>query len=162
MSNGPDGTATMTLRTTLLLPIPALAALLTLSGCNTFASRARQEAQVYNALPPATQQRLHRGQISIGDSQDMVYIALGYPDEVRQVATAQGVQTIWIYRTYWQEYEGTAWVGWRRVIVPMRNGRGYFVLHEPVTTDVYSTQADDTIRVTFLNGAVTSVQQRRP
>lgn len=151
----------MTPRTKIFASVSAFAALLVLSGCNTFQSRARQEAQVYNALPPATQQRLHRGQISIGDSQDMVYIALGYPDVVHQVSTAQGVQTTWIYRTYWQEYEGTAWVGWRRMIVPMRNGHGYYIVHEPVTTDVYSTRADDSIRVTFTNGAVSSVRQWR-
>ncbi|HVU32544.1 MAG TPA: hypothetical protein VHE61_03865 [Opitutaceae bacterium] len=146
-----------------LLALSAIAALVALSGCDTFQARARQKSEVYNALPPGTQQRLQRGQISIGDSQDMVYIALGYPDEVRQVTTPQGVQTIWIYRTYWQQYEGTAWVGWHRVIVPLRNGHGYAIFHEPVTTDVYRTHADEVIRVTFNNGVVASVvQHRRP
>lgn len=135
-------------------------ALLALAGCDTFQSRAREKAQVYQSLPPDTQQRLQRGHISIGDTQDMVYIALGYPDEVRQVTTPQGQQTIWIYRSYWQQYEGQAWVGWHRVIVPAPNGRGYLVYHEPVTTDVYSTHVDEIIRVVFQNGVVQSVEQR--
>jgi hypothetical protein len=146
--------------TTLLLPLAA-AALLTLAGCNTFESRAREKAHVFQSLPPDTQERLHRGHVSVGDSQDMVYIALGYPDEVREVSTPQGVQTVWIYRTYWQQYEGTAWVGWHRVIVPMRNGRGYYIVHEPVTTDLYRTHADEVIRVVFQRGVVASVAQQR-
>lgn len=131
-----------------------------LSGCNTFQTRAREKSQVYESLPPATQQRLQHGQISVGDSQDMVYIALGYPDEVREVTTQQGAQTLWIYRTYWQQYEGSAWVGWHRTIVPIRGGRGYYVVHEPVTTDVYRTHVDEVIRVTFDHGVVSQVEQR--
>jgi hypothetical protein len=136
------------------------AALFALSGCDTFQSRAREKSYVYQSLPPETQQRLQRGRISIGDTQDMVYIALGYPDEVRQVTTPQGEQTLWIYRTYWQQYEGTAWVGWHRVIVPAPNGRGYYIYHEPVTTDVYRTHSDEVIRVAFQNAVVQSVEQR--
>ena len=145
-----------------LLVLPLLLCAIALSGCNTFRARAREKAEVYQSLPQDTRQRLQHGQINIGDSQDMVYIALGYPDEVRQISTPQGVETVWIYRTYWQQYEGTAWVGWHRVIVPLRNGRGFAVFHEPVTTDVYSTHADETIRVTFDRGVVSSVVQRRP
>lgn len=144
-----------------LLSIAAAATGLFLAGCSTFESRAREKAPVFQSLPPDTQARLQRGQISIGDSQDMVYIALGYPDEVRDVTTQQGQQTQWIYRTYWQQYEGTAWVGWHRMIVPMRHGRGYYIVHEPVTTDVYRTREDEVIRVTFERGAVTAVEQRR-
>lgn len=89
----------------------------------------------------------------------MVYIALGAPDERRDIATADGTQTVWVYRTYWQQYEGTAWLGYRRVIVPANNGRGYVIFHEPVTQDVYRTHVDDRIRVTLNNGIVQSVEQ---
>lgn len=130
------------------------------SGCNTFQARARQKSQMYESLPPSTQQRLERGQLSVGDSQDMVYIALGYPDEVRQITNQQGAQTVWIYRNYWQQYEGTAWVGWHRVIVPGPRGR-YAVFHEPVTTEVYRTRVDEVIRVTLNNGVVASVEQTK-
>lgn len=143
-----------------LLATAILGAIFSLTGCNTFESRAREKAEVYQSLPPDTQQRLQRGRISIGDSQDMVYIALGYPDEVREMTTQQGMQTLWIYRTYWQQYEGTAWVGWHRVIVPTRDGRGFLVYHEPVTTDVYRTHVDEVIRVAFDHGVVSSVEQR--
>jgi outer membrane protein assembly factor BamE (lipoprotein component of BamABCDE complex) len=142
-----------------MVTLAALAATLGLSGCDTFASRARERSETFESLPATEQQRLKRGQISVGDTQDMVYIALGNPDERRDVTTADGRQTVWIYRTYWQQYEGEAWVGWRRIIVPTANGRGYVIYHEPVTQDVYSTHVDDVIRVVLINGVVQSVEQ---
>ena len=137
------------------------AALLFTAGCNTFDSRARQMSGVYNQLPATEQQRLKRGAINVGDTPEMVYIALGNPDERRDTMTATGTWTTWVYRSYWQQYEGTAWLGYRRVIVPTRDGRGYMVFHEPVTQDVYSTHVDDVIRVTFSNNVVSQVEQSR-
>ena len=132
-----------------------------LAGCNTFNSRARQMAGVYDQLPASDQQRLQRGTINVGDTPEMVYIALVNPDEQRDVLNADGAQNVWIYRTYWQQYEGTAWLGYRRVIVPTRTGRGYAIFHEPVTRDIYRTRADEVIRVTFANGVVSQVEQQR-
>jgi hypothetical protein len=144
-----------------LASMAAVAAAFSLTGCDTFQSRAREKSEVYESLPPDTQQRLRRGTISVGDTQDMVYIALGHPDEKRAVSTPDGTQETWIYRSYWEQYEGTAWVGWHRVIVPAGNGRGYIIYHEPVTRDVYSTHVDEVIRVTFARGVVASVEQRQ-
>ena len=134
---------------------------LLVSGCNTFNSRARQMSAVYDQLPASEQQRLQRGSINIGDTPEMVYIALGNADERRDVLNADGTQTLWIYKSYWQQYEGTAWLGYRRIIVPSRTGRGYVIYHEPVTQDVYRTHADEVIRVTFANGVVSQVEQQR-
>lgn len=144
----------------LALALTALALPL-LAGCNTFSSRARQMSGVYDQLPASEQQRLQRGSINVGDTPEMVYIAFGNPDERRDVLNADGTQTVWIYKTYWQQYEGTAWLGYRRVIVPMNSRRGYVIYHEPVTQDVYRTHADEVIRVTFANGVVSQVEQQR-
>ena len=142
-----------------LMLAAAVAAFGFLAGCNTFSSRARQMSAVYDQLPATEQQRLQRGVIGVGDTPEMVYIALGNPDERRDATTADGTRTTWIYRTYWQQYEGTAWLGYRRVIVPARDGRGYIVFHEPVTQDVYRTHVDELTRVTFTNGTVAQVEQ---
>lgn len=151
----------MHIRPSYLLGIATLAGAVCLAGCNSFQSRAEEKAAVFDTLPPSTQQRLERGVIRVGDTQDLVYIALGYPDETREVTTADGTQPLWIYKTYWQQYEGTAWAGWRRLIVPAANGRGYVVFHEPVTRDIYRTRVDEVIRVAFANNVVSSVEQRR-
>ena len=131
-----------------------------LAGCSTFRSRAEEKADVYNSLSPQTQQRLQRGTINVNDTQDMVYIALGDPDEKRQVTTADGTREIWIYRSYWEQYEGTAWVGYHRVIVPTSRGH-YAIFHEPITADVYRRHADEVIRVTFSNERVVSVEENK-
>ncbi len=154
---GPDRCVQMGMKIQLSLLLAATA--LVLAGCNTFNARARQMSAVYDQLPASEQQRLQRGVIGIGDSPEMVYIALGNPDERRDILNADGTQTTWIYKSYWQQYEGQAWLGYRRVIVPSRSGRGYVVFHEPVTQDVYRTHVDDKIRVTFANGVVQSVEQ---
>ncbi|MEY4939796.1 MAG: hypothetical protein RIQ93_1531 [Verrucomicrobiota bacterium] len=140
--------------------LPAVMLALAFPGCNTFKSRAREKSATFDALPNEAQQRLRRGEIDIGDTHDMVYIALGQPDERRETITSDGGQETWIYRTYWQQYEGTAWAGWRRVVVPASNGRGYIIFHEPVSRDVYSARADDVIRVTLARGVVRAVEQQ--
>jgi hypothetical protein len=143
----------------LISSVAAATLLIALSGCDTFQSRVREKSEVYESLPAPTKQRLHEGHIGVGDTQDMVYIGLGHPDEKRTVSTSDGTQEIWIYRTYWEQYEGTAWVGYHRVIVPAPNGRGFLIYHEPITQDVYSQHADEVIRVAFANGVVSSVEQ---
>jgi hypothetical protein len=148
------------MKTRISITLLATAALL-VGGCNTFNSRARQMSAVYDQLSPSEQQRLQRGAINVGDTPEMVYIALGNPDERRDITTADGMQSVWVYKSYWQQYEGTAWLGYRRVIVPARNGRGYLIFHEPVTQDVYRTHVDDVIRVTFAGGVVRQVEQQR-
>lgn len=152
----------MKTRTTIAIAA-AVATLAVVTGCNTFQTRARERSATYEALTPQEQQRLRRGAINVGDNADMVYIALGRPEERRTVTTADGTHETWIYRTYWQQYEGSAWVGWHRWIVPAANGRGYVIFHEPVTQDFYTTRADDRIRVTFdRNGVVQTVEQTNP
>jgi hypothetical protein len=143
----------------LLLSLATLSAGLLLAGCDTFESRAREKSETYNSLPPNTQQRLERGTVNPGDTEDMVYIALGDPDEQRDVTSTDSKRSIWIYRTYWQQYEGSAWVGWHRVIV--RTPRGYAIYHEPITQSVYRTHIDEIIRVTFVDGKVTTVEQSK-
>ena len=133
-----------------------------LAGCSSFESRAREKADVFEALDPGTQERLERGAITVGDSEDMVYIALGEPDEKRNRTTARHHQTIWTYQSYWQEYQGSEWVGWRRVIVRDPRSNRYTVFHEPVTRDVYRERVDDRIRVVFDDGRVSEVIQKRP
>ncbi len=141
------------------LALGALA--LGLSGCDTFKSRAKEKSETFAQLTPGERQRLKRGDINIGDTPDMVYISLGDPDEKRTRTEPNSTGETWIYKTYWQQYEGTAWVGWRRVIVPVNGGRGYAVYHEPITQDIYRTRVDEVIRVQFKNNVVAAVEQQK-
>jgi len=129
-----------------------------LAGCNTFASRAHEKASVYNSLAPQTQQRLEKGMITIGDTEDMVFIALNKPEVKREITTSDGTETVWIYKTYWEEYADTGWVGWHRFYQPWFGGR-YSIYHERVPLGMYRTYAADVIRITFKYGKVISLDQ---
>ena len=103
--------------------------------------------------------RLAARQIEVGDTQDMVYIALGVPDEKRDQVAATGRTTTWIYSAYWQEYQGTRMVGFRRQVVYDPASKTYRVYHEPDFQPVYAPRSEDRIRITFQNGSVTVIEQ---
>jgi hypothetical protein len=135
--------------------------LLALAGCNTIDSRIREKQDVFNHLDSQTQSKVSHGIVEIGYTPDMVYIALGRPDTQKQKVTAKGDETTWIYRTYYEQYEGMAYAGYRRVVFFDRGEGVYHVYYEPVSEPVYSERAEDNIRVTFVNGRVTAIEQAK-
>lgn len=143
------------------IPFTILAVLLAvaLTGCDTFDRRARQKAEVFQALSPEQQEKLRRGEIGLGDSPDMVYIALGEPTDRRETATAAGHEMVWIYNSYYTDYEGQFHSGYRRHVVFDPKSRRYFVYHQPVFTDVYSEREEENIRVKFRDGRVAEIEQ---
>lgn len=130
-----------------------------LAGCDTFDRRAQQKSATFESLAPEQREKLKRGVIEIGNTPDMVYIALGRPDEQRESATAAGRETVWIYNSYHQEYEGRLHSGYRRILVYDPNHRRYLVYHEPIFTDVYSEHEEEKIRIKFQNDRVTEIEQ---
>jgi hypothetical protein len=136
------------------------AALVLLAGCNTFEKRAQEKAEVFQSLDPATQDRLQKGNINVGDTPDMVYIALGVPDAKKQRITNDGRELSWIYKTYYQDYVGSELVGYRRYLVPAGPNR-YVVRYEPVRRDVYDERSEENMRVSFMNGRVTVIEETK-
>ena len=128
-----------------------------LTGCSTFKSRAQGKAAVYDALPAQTQQRLEKGKINIGDTPDMVFIALDNPDAKRDITTTNGAATVWIYRTYWEDYSDAGWIGWHRFYEP--RGGAYSIYHERVPLALSRERVADVIRITFKDGKVIAVDQ---
>jgi len=145
--------------------IPSLivvAATLLFAGCNTFESRSKEKSAVFNSLDSSTQQRLKKGELAIGDTADLVYIALGSPDERSSSLTTDGEVMTWVYNVYWQEYAGSVQTGYRRIVVYDKVSRRYVVYFEPVRTDVYRERVDERIRVELRNGRVSAVEQTQP
>ncbi len=130
-----------------------------LAGCSTFERRAEEKSATFNQLDEATRQRLKERDITVGDTQDMVYIALGVPDEKRDRLSMDGSETTWVYNAYWQEYQGQALVGYRRHVVFDPGSRRYRVYYTPVSQSVYAEREEERIRVTFNNGKVSSIEQ---
>lgn len=132
------------------------------SGCDTFDRRAQEKASTFERLSPEERAKLKRGEIEIGNSPEMVYIALGKPDQKRETATAKGHEMVWSYNTYHNEYEGSVPAGYRRYVVWDPGLRRYVVFHQPVYTDVYSEHREENIRVKFIDGKVVEIEQPKP
>jgi hypothetical protein len=145
----------------LLRLVGAALLLLTVTGCNTFERRAQERAATFNQLDAPTRERLKQREIFVGDTFDMVYIALGAPDEKRERVTAEGSETTWIFNQYWQEYHGDRLVGYQRYVVYNPRTRSYIVYYEPVRRSIYSERVEERLRVFFRNGQVTAIEQAR-
>jgi hypothetical protein len=135
--------------------------LLALAGCNTIDSRIREKQDVFDRLDPQTQGKIRQGIVEVGYTEDMVYIALGPPDAQHQKVTFKGDETTWAYKTYYEQFEGVAEVGYRRVVFFDPANHIYHVYYEPVSAPVYSEHEEDNIRVTFVNGKVTAIEQNK-
>ncbi len=143
-----------------LSPLILAAALALLAaGCSTVKSRIEEKAAVFNSLDPQAQSKLRQGMIDIGYTGDMVYIAMGRPDQTKEMRTNDGVETTWIYNEYWQEYEGTRFVGYRRHVYYDPTVRAYRYYYEPVHADIYRDRVEQKTRVLFKNGKVAAIEQ---
>jgi hypothetical protein len=136
-------------------------ALFGLAGCNTFDRRAEKKADVFASLSPETKSRLEKKDIRLGDTFDMVYIALGNPDEQQQTTTTTGETTTWIYNRYWQEYRGEAYGGVQpRTVKDPKTGAVSTYL-EPVSRPVYTERQQPVMKITFTGGKVSVVEQAK-
>ncbi len=85
------------------IPFLIAAAVLTFisAGCQGGRStRIQEKSATFAKLDAATQERLEAGDISLGDSSDLVYIALGKPNTATLHATADGPVETWTYRNF--------------------------------------------------------------
>jgi hypothetical protein len=138
--------------------LPLFGAALLLSACSTISSRINEKSTVFNSLDPATQAQIQHGDIGIGFTPDMVYMALGKPDAKRYRRTADGTAETWIYSTYYDYYDGFAYAGYHRW--GGWGPRGFYRMYwGPVYPPAYSPLSNDDIRVTFRNGTVASIDQ---
>jgi hypothetical protein len=129
------------------------------AGCSTFKSRAKEKSAVYGSLDSATQSRIKARQIHLGDSEDMVYIAFGSPNERRETLDTSGRATTWVYNAYWQEYQGTRSTGYHRYVSYDAASKSYHVVNVPDYQPVYQSRSEERMRVTFKDSRVIIVEQ---
>ncbi len=136
-------------------------AALLLTGCQSVENRIKEKQAVFDRLDPLAQSRIKQGLIEIGYTTDMVYMALGKANEVKETTTASGKETTWVYLTYWQEYQGTRIVGHRRIVYFDAKANAYRVYYEPVQQSIYTEHVQDKTRVYFKDGKVTAIEQSK-
>ena len=147
-------------RTILKFLLPA-ALLMFVAGCQTVDSRIRQNPQLFASLDAQTQAKIKQGIIDLGYTEDMVYLALGAPDQKREARSVAGVQTVWVYSTYFERYDGTRFIGYNRRIYYDPYLRSYRMFYAPVYADTYRPEVEERIRVVFENGRVSVIEQSK-
>lgn len=135
-------------------------ALVLLSGCSTINSRISANSALFDSLPLETQENLRKGVVQVGYTQDMVYIAMGEPNERRGMRSASTDKMTWIYNTYYHEWVGRVHAGYRRVVITNKDGKVIGIYHEPVYEDIYRDRKEERIRITFKDGAVGLIEER--
>jgi hypothetical protein len=132
-----------------------------LAGCSTINSRIKDNAAYFNSLPIESQERLRKGVVEVGDTSEMVFIAMGAPNEKRSSRSATRDAETWIYKIHYQDWVGRAFIGYRRVVVYDEKTKRSYVYREPVYEDIYRERTEERIRVEFSRGVVTAIEQRK-
>lgn len=136
-----------------------LALALFLSGCSTIDSRIKEKSSTFAALDAPTQDKIRLGRVEVGFTTDLVYIALGSPDERLSKTTAGSMDETWIYNSYHQDYLGSAHTGYRRYVVIDPKTKQPMVFFEPIYTPIYQDRVEERIRIAFKNEKVESIEQ---
>ncbi len=140
----------------------AAAALLFSAGCETVDSRIKKKPEVFAHLDAATQNKIKQGIIDVGYTEDMVYLALGAPDQKRESVTEKGKSVTWIYSTYYERYDGAQAVGYNRQVYydPFIHSYRLYYHYAPLV-GVSSPQNEERIRIVFKEGKVTVIEQAK-
>lgn len=132
-----------------------------LVGCSTINSRIQDNAVYFNSLPLESQERIRKGIVEVGDTTDMVYIAMGAPSEKRSTRSSTRDREVWVYKVHYQDWVGRAFIGYRRVVVYDEKTKKHYVYREAVYEDIYRDRTEERIRIEFERGVVTAIEQRK-
>ncbi|MES2697286.1 MAG: hypothetical protein V4773_27725 [Verrucomicrobiota bacterium] len=139
--------------------LPLVLVALGFAGCSTIDSRIREKSSAFGALDAPTQDKIRLGRVEVGFTTDLVYIALGTPDERISKTSAASTDEMWIYNSYHQDYLGSAHSGYRRYVVIDARTKQPVVFYEPVYTAIYQDRIEERIRIAFKAGKVDSIEQ---
>ena len=133
----------------------AMLLLMIATGCATPESRIKKHPEMFSAFPPEVQERVRLGEIRVGDTSDMVYIALGHPDRVYTRQTSHAALEVWAFteHNYRHDYRPVR----ARVAHHDSDGR----LRHGYQTDwvrVEWTEEYEALRVEFLDGGATAIE----
>lgn len=132
-----------------------------LVGCQTVESRIKEKPEVFASVDQVTQDKIKQGIIDLGYTEDMVYLALGAPDQKRESVSSAGRSVTWVYNTYYTRYEGSQMFGYHRRVYYDPYVKTYRVYYQPVFNDVYREDKEERIRIVFKDGKATVIEQAK-
>lgn len=124
-----------------------------LSGCSTPETRIAKQPEVFSRLTPDQQQMIREGRVGIGFDMEMVKLALGDPDRIRERTDSSGRSEVWTYVDYETNDGMLLYRGWYH--------RGWGGPLYPYYMDVPSRRERSRDEVVFRDGRVTSVEHER-
>ncbi len=132
-----------------------------LAGCQTVEHRIKEKPEVFAQIDKATQDKIKQGIIDLGYTEDMVYLALGTPDQKREAISEKGKSTIWIYNTYYTRYDGATAFDYERGVYFDPFLKTYRVYSHPVFARTYREDREERIRVVFKDGKAAVIEQAK-
>jgi len=132
-----------------------------LAGCQSVETRIKEKPEVFAQIDKATQDKIKQGIIDLGYTEDMVYLALGAPDQKRESISEKGKATIWIYNTYYTRFDGTTAFDYERRVYFDPFLRTYRVYYHPVYAEAYRDDREERIRVVFKDGKAAVIEQSK-
>jgi len=130
-----------------------IAGLIFLAGCSTPETRIAKQPELFNRLTPDQQQMIRDGRVGVGFDMEMVKLALGEPDRIRERTDANGRSEIWSYVTYEGSDGVLLYRGWYH--------RGWGGAYYPYYMNYPSRHERSHDQVVFRDGRVVSVEQER-
>ena len=118
--------------------------------------RITRNQEAFDSFSPDTQDKVRAGQIDIGFSQEIVYIAWGKADRIYTRVTSQGKATVWAYTGTSIKTE-SKWIS-----IPVRevNKDGRSVIRYRRVWIDKDTQEEYTVaRIEFIDGFVSAIEQ---
>jgi hypothetical protein len=138
---------------TFLSLLALMSGLVLLSACSTPETRIAKQPELFNRLTPEQQQLIKEGRVGIGFDTEMVKLALGDPDRVRERIDASGRSEVWSYMTYESNDGVLLYRGWYH--------RGWGSPYYPYYMTVPGRRERSRDEVVFRDGKVVSVEQER-
>jgi len=138
---------------TILWMVALLAGGVMLSGCSTPETRIAKQPELFNSLTPEEQQLIKEGRVGIGFTTDMVKLALGDPDRVRERVDQSGRSEVWSYIAYEGPDGMLLYRGW--------DHRGWGRPYYPYYMTIPGRRERSRDEVVFRDGRVVSVEQER-
>jgi hypothetical protein len=147
------------MKSCLLIPLAALGLLFFSVGCQTVDTRIKEKPAVFASVDKETQEKIKQGIIGIGYTEDMVYLALGTPDQIRESVTADSRTLIWIYNSYTNYYDSSFMMSYYRAPYYYPYPYRPYAYYYPAFANGYYSEKEERIRVTFKDGKVAAIDQ---
>jgi len=126
-----------------------------LSGCSTPASRIKENQELFDTYSFQTQDNIEKGNIDIGYTKEMVYMALGKPDRQYRRTTISGITAIWSYTAFYTTKKRQRAEGSFRV--KDSTGR-YRTVSDSIWVDVDQKHEYEVKRIELEDGIVTAIE----